>query len=84
VVAVIRVRGGNPAPRTAPQRAQPCWWDTLEGPGGRRVSVPGMLWRDAWSRERAGWHERAAFLNGDALFGVDYETCRRCRFGWAE
>lgn len=43
-----------------------------------------MFWRDAWSQERAGWRERAAFLSGDELFGVDYETCRRCKLGWVE
>jgi len=83
-VAVIRVRAGHPAPRTALQRARSWWWGVLEGPDSRRVPESGMLWRDAWSQERCGWRERAAFLNGEELFGVDYETCRRCKLGWVE
>lgn len=83
-VAVIRVRAGNPAPRTALQRARSWWWGALEGPDSLRAPESGMLWRDAWSQERVGWRERAAFFNGDELFGVDYETCRRCKLGWVE
>ena len=81
-VAVIRIRAGNPAQRTALQRARSWWWGALEGADSRRVPESGMLWRDAWSQERVGWRERAAFLNGDELF--DYETCRRCKLGWVE
>lgn len=41
-------------------------------------------WVDTVSDERPGWRERAAHLDGQTVFAVDYQTCRRCRFGWVE
>jgi hypothetical protein len=41
-------------------------------------------WRDTWSAERPGWRERAAYLDGEELFAVDYEVCGRCGLGWVE
>lgn len=46
-----------------------------------RLSTP---WRDTPSWERGGWRTRAAYLDGDEAFAVDYRTCSRCRLGWVE
>lgn len=83
-VAVIRVRAGHPAPRTVLAGARSRLRGVLEGPDWSYIPPVGAVWRDAWSRERQGWRERAAFLNGAEVFGVDYEVCRGCRLGWVE
>jgi hypothetical protein len=44
----------------------------------------GTPWQDTVSRERTGWRQRAAYLDGDVVFAVDYQICRRCRLGWVE
>lgn len=36
------------------------------------------------SGERPGWRERSATLDGQTVFAVDYQVCRRCRLGWVE
>src|SRR5262245_7879471 len=56
------------------------------GQSQRRLaaSVLNAPWRDTLSGERTGWRERAANLDGDTVFAVDYEICRRCRLGWVE
>lgn len=41
-------------------------------------------WQDTTSAERLGWRQRAANLNGEEAFAVDYQVCRRCRLGWVE
>ena len=41
-------------------------------------------WQDTISAERIGWRQRAANLEGEFAFAVDYQVCRRCRLGWAE
>jgi hypothetical protein len=82
-VAVIRVRARNPAARTVADRSRSWLWSMLE-PEPFQLPGTGSLWLDRWSRERTGWRERAAYLNGEELFGVDYEVCRRCRAGWVE
>jgi hypothetical protein len=41
-------------------------------------------WRDTRSANRLGWRERAAYLDGNQVFAVDYETCHQCRLGWVE
>lgn len=41
-------------------------------------------WQDTISGERAGWRQRAANLDGEVVFAVDYQICRRCRLGWVE
>ncbi|MFH9794068.1 hypothetical protein [Streptomyces virginiae] len=41
-------------------------------------------WQDTISPERTGWRQRAANLDGEFAFSVDYQTCRRCRLGWVE
>jgi hypothetical protein len=46
-----------------------------------RLSTP---WQDTISAERPGWRQRAANLDGDDAFAVDYQICRRCRLGWVE
>lgn len=56
---------------------------------GRRTGWPRVPhlptpWQDTISAERAGWRQRAATLDGDFAFAVDYEICRRCRLGWVE
>ena len=52
---------------------------------GRPV-VPdlGTPWRDTPSAVRPGWRQRAAYLGGQEVFAVDYQTCRRCALGWVE
>ena len=47
--------------------------------------VPRLLtpWQDTISDERIGWRQRAANLNGEFAFAVDYEVCRRCRADYA-
>ncbi|MFC0861691.1 hypothetical protein ACFHYQ_05200 [Sphaerimonospora cavernae] len=46
-----------------------------------RLSTP---WQDTISAERIGWRMRAANLNGEFAFAVDYQICGRCRLGWVE
>jgi hypothetical protein len=41
-------------------------------------------WHDTTSDERPGWRERAAYIDGEPAFAVDYQLCRRCRLGWVE
>ena len=41
-------------------------------------------WRDTRSANRPGWRERAAYLDANEVFAVDYEVCRRCGLGWVE
>lgn len=56
---------------------------------GRRTGFPVVPdldtpWQDTIWRERMGWRQRAANLDGDFAFAVDYRICRRCRLGWVE
>jgi hypothetical protein len=44
----------------------------------------GTPWQDTVSAERPGFRQRAAYLHGDHVFGMDYHTCRRCGLGWVE
>ncbi|WP_433358708.1 hypothetical protein [Streptosporangium sp. CA-115845] len=48
------------------------------------VPVLGTPWQDTVSAERIGWRCRAAYLNAEPAFAVDYRLCRRCRLGWVE
>ena len=41
-------------------------------------------WWDTASQERPGWRERAAHLDDQPVFAVDYQPCRRCRLAWVE
>ncbi|MCG5214721.1 hypothetical protein [Streptosporangium sp. KLBMP 9127] len=41
-------------------------------------------WQDTISAERTGWRRRAANLDGEFAFAVDYQICRRCGLGWVE
>ena len=41
-------------------------------------------WQDTVAPERHGWRCRAAVVDGETVFGVDYRICRRCRLGWVE
>jgi hypothetical protein len=50
-------------------------------PVGSELSTP---WQDTMSGERPGWRERAAVLDRQPAFAVDYQVCRRCRLGWVE
>ncbi|MFJ6404676.1 hypothetical protein ACIQK9_04020 [Streptomyces hydrogenans] len=57
---------------------------------GRRrgwESVPqlGTPWQDTISGERGGdWRQRAANLDGEFAFSVDYQVCRECQLAWVE
>ncbi|MBT2404419.1 MULTISPECIES: hypothetical protein [unclassified Streptomyces] len=56
---------------------------------GRRHRIPDVPeldtpWQDTISAERIGWRQRAANLDGEFAFSVDYQLCRRCRLGWVE
>lgn len=44
----------------------------------------GTPWQDTISAERSGWRCRAAYLDGEPAFEVDYQTCRGCQLGWVE
>jgi hypothetical protein len=44
----------------------------------------GRPWQDTNSGERFGWRQRAANLDDEFVFAVDYQICRRCRLGWVE
>jgi hypothetical protein len=81
-VAILRIRGGNPAPRNTLERTRSRLWGVLEGLDGSWR--PETAWRDGWSWERRGWRERAAYLNGNEIFRIDYEVCHPCRLGWVE
>lgn len=75
------------APGREPVRATLKW--VTRGRLGRQQGwsvdpVLGTPWQDTMSAERAGWRERAAYLNGSLVFAVDYQTCRRCGLGWVE
>jgi hypothetical protein len=63
-------------------------WLSQDRLGRRRgwpvVPMLGTPWQDTVSGERAGWRQRAAYLDGREVFAVDYQTCRRCRLGWVE
>jgi hypothetical protein len=48
------------------------------------VPVLGTPWQDNPSARGIGWRERAAYLRGQRVFGVDYQVCRRCRVGCVE
>lgn len=55
---------------------------------GRRNGWPvvpelGTPWHDTISG-RPGWRQRAANLDGESAFEVDYQICRRCQLGWVE
>lgn len=41
-------------------------------------------WQDTTSSNRLGWRQRAAIMDGEEIFAVDYEICSRCRLGWVE
>jgi hypothetical protein len=70
------------------------WWIMLlrrvsGGRWGRRRGWPvvqdlGSPWQDTVAPERTGWRSRAAWLDGEPVFSVDYRVCRRCRTGWVE
>ncbi|WP_078651233.1 hypothetical protein [Streptomyces xylophagus] len=53
-------------------------------PGGWTVIRLDAPWQDTPSSERPGWRERAANLDGDVAFAVDYLVCARCGFAWVE
>ncbi|MEV4123161.1 hypothetical protein [Micromonospora sp. NPDC049645] len=59
------------------------------GRWGRRAGWPVVPvltkpWQDTISAERHGWRTRAANLDDDFAFAVDYRICHRCRIGWVE
>jgi hypothetical protein len=75
------------SPGREPMRAALKW--ITRGRLGRRQGWPviprlGTPWQDTVSAERAGWRQRAAYLNGEEIFAVDYQVCRRCLLGWVE
>ena len=60
-----------------------------QGRFGRRStwpSVPALEigWQDNPSDRGMSWRERAAYLNSQPVFEVDYQVCCRCRAGWVE
>lgn len=48
------------------------------------IPVLGTPWQDNPSVRGIRWRERAAYLNGQPAFSVDYQVCCRCRVGWVE
>lgn len=67
-IALWRISGG----RLANRRGWPV------------IPILGTPWQDVIAAERTGWRCRAAYLNGEVVFEVDYRVCRRCRLGWVE
>ena len=63
-------------------------WITRERFGRRHgwpvVPMLTTPWQDTVSANRIGWRQRAANLDGEAAFAVDYQLCHRCRLGWVE
>jgi hypothetical protein len=55
-------------------------------PANGWTAVPQLAtpWQDTISAERPGWRQRAANLDDEFAFAVDYQICRRCRLGWVE
>jgi hypothetical protein len=73
----------------------PDWWRALLARVGRGrwgqsrgwVTAPslGAPWEDTVSWERGEpWRQRTAHLNGEEVFGVDYQICHLCGLGWVE
>jgi hypothetical protein len=59
------------------------------GSHGQRRDWPVILtlgtpWQDNPSIRGIRWRARAAYLEGEPVFGVDYQICRYCRAGWVE
>lgn len=52
--------------------------------GWVRVPKLDTPWQDTPSGERQGWRERAANLEGEFAFSVDYQVCPDCQLGWVE
>lgn len=65
------------------RRVSQAWFDELHD---RPSLAPewGTSWQDADSPVRPGWRERAALVDGEAVFAVDYQVCRQCQLGWVE
>lgn len=51
-----------------------------------REAAPPRLWvdRPAGAYERTGWRIRAAYLESDLAFEVEYVVCGQCKIGWVE
>jgi len=81
-VGVVRIRGENPEAQSITERAKSRLWGLVEQRLG--IEQPTAGWLAAWSRNRPGWRVRAARLHDDEIFGVDYNTCRRCGLAWVE
>jgi hypothetical protein len=79
---VVRIRGGDPGARSVPERLKSRVWDVLDNL--LKCRQPTVGWLDAWSDNRPSWRVRAAYLHDDEIFGVDYNTCHRCRLAWVE
>lgn len=69
------------------------WREFLQRISGGRVGrrrgrfvVPllGTPWQDTLSDERTGWRQRAASLDGEFVFAVDYQICQQCSLAWVE
>lgn len=65
------------------------WRAALRWISGGRLNRPQEApvasgWWDTASQERPGWRERAAHLDGQTVFAVDYQPCRRCGLAWVE
>jgi hypothetical protein len=75
------------SPGREPVRAALKWM--TRGRFGRRHGWPviprlGAPWQDTISADRAGWRQRGAYLDGQEVFAVDYQICRRYFLGWVE
>ena len=64
----------------------PLRWLARGRRSGRLVydEEPDTRWRDTMSANRPGWRERAAWLDGDEVFAVDYQVCGTCGLAWVE
>lgn len=68
------------------------WREVLQGISRRTLGRPrdwavpqlSTPWQDTSSSERPGWRERAANLDGEIVFAVDYQICHCCQLGWVE
>jgi hypothetical protein len=64
------------------------WRAALRWISGGRLNRPQEApvasgWWETASQERPGWRERATHLDGQTVFAVDYQPCRRCGLAWS-
>lgn len=80
---VVARRSGRRPWRDLLQRVSRGRWGQPRGWPDFRILID-RGWQDTVAPERHGWRCRAAVVDSDTVFSVDYRICRRCRLGWVE